>query len=154
MRTWTLRVINKARRQGEGSKALQHQKLQMLLQILLMIKSCITSRTLNYGNYGIFLIMGAGFISSTVPQAIRHSGRGVGLGTCGVRKPSSSACRRQPGTLGRFRRHCLTPTLTFARHLQRCNHPQRMPKRALVCHAPAKDCQVTRSHFVGPRTTT
>ena len=30
-------------------------------------KSCITFRTLNYGNYGVFLIMGdAGFISSTV----------------------------------------------------------------------------------------
>ena len=32
------------------------------------IKSSITLRILNYGNYGIFLIMGsAGFISSTVP---------------------------------------------------------------------------------------
>ena len=36
--------------------------------LLLMIeKSCSTSRTLNYGNYGIFLIMGnAGFLSSAV----------------------------------------------------------------------------------------
>ena len=31
------------------------------------LKSCITLRTLNYGNFGIFLIMGnAGFISSAV----------------------------------------------------------------------------------------
>ena len=30
-------------------------------------KSCMTLRTLNYGNYGIFLIMGnAGFCPSTV----------------------------------------------------------------------------------------
>ena len=30
------------------------------------IKACITLRTLNYGNYGILLIMGsAGFITST-----------------------------------------------------------------------------------------
>ena len=36
--------------------------------ILLMIEiSCFTLRTVNYGNYGIFLIMGdAGFKSSTV----------------------------------------------------------------------------------------
>ena len=32
-------------------------------------KSCMTLRTLNYGNYGIFLIMGnAGFCPSTVSQ--------------------------------------------------------------------------------------
>ena len=32
-----------------------------------MIETCITLRTLNYGNYGIFLMMGnAGFMSSTV----------------------------------------------------------------------------------------
>ena len=31
------------------------------------LKSCMTLRTLNYGNYGIFLIMGnAGFCPSTV----------------------------------------------------------------------------------------
>ena len=36
-------------------------------------KSCITLRTLNYGNYGIILIMGnAGFISSTV--ALKQGG--------------------------------------------------------------------------------
>ena len=41
-------------------------------------KSCITLRTLNYGNYGRFLILGtAGFISSTVcltwePWGFRH----------------------------------------------------------------------------------
>ena len=54
--------------------------------ILLMLqKSCITSRTLNYGNYGIFLAMGsAGFISSTVglfevwdEGAAAHGGAGV-----------------------------------------------------------------------------
>ena len=40
--------------------------LYYFIVILLMI-SCITSRTLNYGNYGIFLNMGnAGFISSTL----------------------------------------------------------------------------------------
>ena len=39
-------------------------------------KSCMTLRTLNYGNYGIFLIMGnAGFCPSTV--AIRSSGLAV-----------------------------------------------------------------------------
>ena len=32
-------------------------------------KSCLTLRTLNYGNYGIFCFMGnAGFISSTVVE--------------------------------------------------------------------------------------
>ena len=36
--------------------------------------SCNTSRTLNYGNYGIFLIMGnAGFTSSTVVLPLAHS---------------------------------------------------------------------------------
>ena len=35
--------------------------------LLLMDKSCMTLRTLNYGNYGIFLIMGnAGFCPSAV----------------------------------------------------------------------------------------
>ena len=34
------------------------------------INPCIILRTLNYGNYGIFLIMGnAGFASSTIPSA-------------------------------------------------------------------------------------
>ena len=38
-----------------------------LWTLLLMDKSCMTLRTLNYGNYGIFLIMGhAGFCPSTV----------------------------------------------------------------------------------------
>ena len=35
--------------------------------LLMIYKSCVTLRTLNYGNYGIFLILGnARFISSTV----------------------------------------------------------------------------------------
>ena len=46
--------------------------------IRLMDKSCITLRTLNYGNYGIFLIMGnAGFCPSTV--GLRKIIEGLGL---------------------------------------------------------------------------
>ena len=40
------------------------------LGILLMIESCITLRPLNYGNYGIFLMSNAGFISSTVASLV------------------------------------------------------------------------------------
>ena len=39
-----------------------------------MTKSCMTLRALNYGNYGIFLIMGnTGFCPSTVDCQIRHT---------------------------------------------------------------------------------
>ena len=41
-------------------------------------KSCMTLTTLNYGNYGIFLIMGnAGFCPATV--GLRCWGEGLGL---------------------------------------------------------------------------
>ena len=37
----------------------------------LMVQICITLKTLDYGNYGIFLIMGnAGFIPSTVARGL------------------------------------------------------------------------------------
>ena len=38
-----------------------------VLLLMMYCKSCTTFRTLNYGNYGVYLIMGnAGFLSSTV----------------------------------------------------------------------------------------
>ena len=38
-------------------------------------RGCITARTLNYGNYGIFIIMGnAGLISSTVGLRVERLG--------------------------------------------------------------------------------
>ena len=44
-------------------------------------KSCITLRTLNYGNNGIFLVMGnAGFVSSAVPVNKLHCIRRVATG--------------------------------------------------------------------------
>ena len=43
------------------------QELRHGTVVILLLKSCITLRTLNYGDYGIFLDMGnARFISSTV----------------------------------------------------------------------------------------
>ena len=51
--------------------------------ILLMIKICITLRTLEYGNYGIFLVMGnAGSVSSTVRGPFRGDRRFVERITC------------------------------------------------------------------------
>ena len=48
--------------------------------LLMILSSCIALRTLNYGNYGIFLIMGdAGFVSSTVGLRSLAFGR-VGCG--------------------------------------------------------------------------
>ena len=45
-----------------GDNSSNFRPLLLMIEIL-----CITLRTLNYGNYGIFLIRGhAGFISSTV----------------------------------------------------------------------------------------
>ena len=39
----------------------------------------MTLRTLNYGNYGIFLIMGnAGFCPSAVSSLIKHAGENAG----------------------------------------------------------------------------
>ena len=45
-------------------------------QIHILLVKALPLRTLNYGNYGIFLIMGnAGFISSTV--GMKMAGRGL-----------------------------------------------------------------------------
>ena len=53
--------------QRENSVTCNFDESPYIGVILLMIESCITLRTLNYGNYGIFLILGnAGFIASTV----------------------------------------------------------------------------------------
>ena len=41
--------------------------MRLIIVPLMIFRSCITSRTLNYGSHGIFLVMGnAGLISSAV----------------------------------------------------------------------------------------
>ena len=49
-------------------------------------KSCMTFRSINYGNYGMFLVMGnAGFISSTVVHWVGFRVLGLGFrGLCGA----------------------------------------------------------------------